>query len=524
MTPKPDVSPDYNPSSYPPVAVAVDIALFTIIGGELFVLLVERGQDPWKGAWALPGGFVRPDEDLEAAAVRELAEETGIREEPGHLEQLGTYGSPDRDPRMRVVSVAYWAIEADLPVPVGGGDAAFAALVPMSKVEHGGIALAFDHGQVLRDAIERTRSKLEYTTLAAKFCPPEFTIAQLRQVYESVWDVELDQGNFHRKIREAPGFVRQLPHSAKPGAEGGRPASLFSVGHAERLDPPLLRKASPTVTKPGSHATNVLDGIDEALDEIDFVLDDVEQAWDRPAAMAEAMPVPPKKYLGDVPQPSAHEPTKFRCVECNTLLTTKDFANPYRVATALDRTCRGCRHRLSGEPYRQTQPDPGYHGALTARIVGITYRQLDYWARTDLIRPSMSWREGSRRFHRYSYLDLFKLQTIKALLDSGIRLQLIRKAFGQVEKQLEGDIAQVNLVIQGTSVIVQRNNEEISHLLGLRRKNVHVLPLARVKEDLDARIAKLDPGEARGPEAPTLKEVREALLQHPEMKDHATNA
>ncbi|SVB42151.1 uncharacterized protein METZ01_LOCUS195005, partial [marine metagenome] len=232
------------------LAVSVNVALFTIVHDELFVLLVERGHQPYEGAWALPGGLVRPNDDPESAAIRELAEETGIHEEPGHLEQLGTYAAPDRDPRKRDVSIAYWAIEANLPTPLGGGDAGFPALVPMSKIEHRGIALAFDHERIVRDAVERTRSKLEYTTLAAKFCPPEFTISQLRRVFESIWSVELDPGNFHRQVTGKPGFLQQLEHTSKPGAGGGRPASLWSVGDAEMLASPIYRKPRAHATQP----------------------------------------------------------------------------------------------------------------------------------------------------------------------------------------------------------------------------------------------------------------------------------
>ena len=110
---------DYDPSDYPPVAVAVDIVAFTIYRDTLYVLLIERGERPYKGSLALPGGFVRPSEDLAEAAARELEEETGLYQEPAYLEQLGTYGAPDRDPRMRVVTIAYWAICSDLVEPRG---------------------------------------------------------------------------------------------------------------------------------------------------------------------------------------------------------------------------------------------------------------------------------------------------------------------------------------------------------------------------------------------------------------------
>ena len=199
---------DYNPRDYPPVAVTVDVALFAILRDELHVLLIQRGIEPFAGAWALPGGFVQPDEGLDDAAARELAEETGVAEGGVYLEQLRSYGLPERDPRMRVVTIAYWGACSALPVPLGGSDAAHAELVPVSMVEQGDIELAFDHDVIVGDALERIRAKLEYTALAARFCSPEFTISELRKVYETIWNTRLDPGNFQRKVRENRSFQR----------------------------------------------------------------------------------------------------------------------------------------------------------------------------------------------------------------------------------------------------------------------------------------------------------------------------
>lgn len=142
-------------------AVTVDVVLLTVVEGWLEVVLIRRGSPPHEGAWALPGGFVEPDEDLADAAARELLEETGIDMEPGGLQQVGAYGHPDRDPRMRVVTVAYGAVVARLAqAPRGGDDAAHARLVPMAEVQGGRVTLAFDHRQIVEDAVSRLWSDL----------------------------------------------------------------------------------------------------------------------------------------------------------------------------------------------------------------------------------------------------------------------------------------------------------------------------------------------------------------------------
>ncbi|AWK08425.1 NUDIX domain-containing protein [Streptomyces spongiicola] len=230
----------YDPRAFPPFAVTVDLAVFTIRAGRLHVLLIERGTEPYKGAWALPGGFILPRESAEQAARRELAEETGLSEATVaglHLEQLRTYSDPGRDPRMRVVSVAYTALLPDLPEPRGGGDAAHARWEA-----HGSRALlAFDHEHILADARERVGAKLEYTGLATAFCPAEFTLGELRQVYETVWGVELDRPNFRRKVLTTPGFVEAVEGRARLTGGRGKPAALYRAGPANALHPPLLR-------------------------------------------------------------------------------------------------------------------------------------------------------------------------------------------------------------------------------------------------------------------------------------------
>ena len=229
--------PHDEPTS-PAVAVTVDVAVLTIRDDALSVLLVKRGVAPHKGRWALPGGFVRPDEDLDQAAVRELGEETGLVT-GFHLEQLRSYGAPRRDPRMRTVTVAYLALAPDLATPEPGTDAAHAAWVPVSKALDPATRLAFDHARILTDALERARAKLEYSPLATAFCPDEFTVAELRQVYETVWGTELDPRNFHRKVTRTLGFLEPTGHSTN--RDGGRPAQLFRRGALELLNPPMTR-------------------------------------------------------------------------------------------------------------------------------------------------------------------------------------------------------------------------------------------------------------------------------------------
>jgi 8-oxo-dGTP diphosphatase len=243
--------PEYDPRDYPPAAITTDLVVLTIRDDSLTVLLVRRGEPPFAGKLALPGGFVRPDEGLDQAAARELLEETGLSLGPErgqhggdavHLEQLASYGDPGRDPRLHVVTVAYLALAPQLPVPVPGTDAADAAWVPVSGLAcpgRGNGGLAFDHDRILADGVERARAKLEYTPLAIAFCPAEFTVGQLRRVYEIVWGTAIDPRNFHRKVTGTPGFL--APAGRSTAGDRGRPARLYRRGTATLLHPPMLR-------------------------------------------------------------------------------------------------------------------------------------------------------------------------------------------------------------------------------------------------------------------------------------------
>jgi 8-oxo-dGTP diphosphatase len=228
-------------------SVAVDLVVLTVRDAQLQVLLVTRGIEPFKGRLALPGGFVLGGEDLLDAAERELAEETGIVDLRVHLEQLGTYGRPDRDPRGRVLSVTYLALVSGTTAPIAGSDAAEAAWTPVEPLLTARRRLAFDHHRILLDGVERARAKVEYSPLAAALCPEEFTINELRQVYEAVWGAPLDPRNFHRKVTGTPGFVE--PAGTTTTRQGGRPAQLYRRGPAPVLHPAMLR-VQPTA---GSH-------------------------------------------------------------------------------------------------------------------------------------------------------------------------------------------------------------------------------------------------------------------------------
>ncbi|SHN38519.1 NUDIX hydrolase [Cryptosporangium aurantiacum] len=225
----------------PPIAnIAVDLVVLTVRQDALHLLVIERGIEPYRGALALPGGFVQEDEDLPDAARRELMEETRIPGAPLHLEQLRTYAEPGRDPRGRVISVAYLALAPNLPTPTGDTDAARAFWMPVSRLTGAtGRPLAFDHANIVRDGIERARSKLEYTTLATTFCPERFTITELRRVYEVVWGARLDARNFQRKVLSTEGFV--VPTGEIRRGEAGRPARLYTRGLATNLFPPIAR-------------------------------------------------------------------------------------------------------------------------------------------------------------------------------------------------------------------------------------------------------------------------------------------
>jgi 8-oxo-dGTP diphosphatase len=208
---------------YPRAALTVDCVVFGFDGGGLQVLLIRRGLEPFKGKWALPGGFVRVEETLDDAARRELEEETGLKNV--FLEQLYSFGAVKRDPRERVVSVAYYAlVKSTDHVTAASTDASDAQWFEVSKLP----SLAFDHADILDIALTRLRGKLTYQPIGFELLPEKFTLTQLQRLYESVLGAELDKRNFRKKVL-GYGLLIPLKETHREGAH--RPAQLF------RFDP-----------------------------------------------------------------------------------------------------------------------------------------------------------------------------------------------------------------------------------------------------------------------------------------------
>lgn len=180
---------------YPHPAVTVDVVVFTIENDDLKVLLIQRDQDPFEGQWALPGGFIEIDEHLSDAAKRELKEETGVSE--SFLEQFYTFGHPDRDPRERIITVAYYAlIPCDELSVAAGDDARDAKLFAINELPE----LAFDHENILSIAKQRVTERLNDAFFAFQMLPKAFTMYELRRVYELFLGEVLDKRNFRKKI------------------------------------------------------------------------------------------------------------------------------------------------------------------------------------------------------------------------------------------------------------------------------------------------------------------------------------
>ena len=214
---------------FPRAALTVDAVVFGFDEAELKVLLIKRGIAPFKGRWALPGGFVRVEETLDEAVRRELEEETGLREV--YLEQLYTFGTVKRDPRERVVSVAYYAlVKLAAHSTRAATDASDAQWFPVA----GTPALAFDHAGILALALERLRGKLRYEPIGFELLPEKFTLSQLQHLYETVLGTPIDKRNFRKKVL-CFDFLDPLDETHREGPH--RPAQLFrfNISKYDRL-------------------------------------------------------------------------------------------------------------------------------------------------------------------------------------------------------------------------------------------------------------------------------------------------
>ena len=213
---------------YPHPAVTTDIVIFTIRQDELKILLIKRALPPHRNQWALPGGFIKLDESLEEGAKRELQEETGVT--GVYLEQLYTFGRPDRDPRERVITVAYYAlIPSDELEPKAASDAENVSWFGLKELPD----LAFDHKRILKMAHERLVAKLDYSTIAFQLMPTQFTLSELQQVYEVILREQIDKRNFRKRILSL-NLIKETGKARKAGAH--RPAKLYSAKNPKRID------------------------------------------------------------------------------------------------------------------------------------------------------------------------------------------------------------------------------------------------------------------------------------------------
>ena len=187
---------------YPHPSVTTDCVIFGFDGKKLNVLLVERGIEPFKGQWAFPGGFLKMDESAEEGALRELREETGLKE--AYIRQFYTFSAPNRDPRERVVTIAYYAL-VKMQEVMGGDDAAKAEWFALDNVPK----LAFDHELILRKAIKELRKQIHFEPIGFELLPEKFTIKELQLLYEAILNVKFDRRNFYNKMKHL-GILTQL--------------------------------------------------------------------------------------------------------------------------------------------------------------------------------------------------------------------------------------------------------------------------------------------------------------------------
>ena len=210
---------NYDPTKFDRPSVTVDVVIFSLADDALQVLLIKRESPPFAQMWAIPGSFIKMDESLEEAAVRALADETGV--EDVYTEQLYTFGKPGRDPRTRVITVAYFAlVPHDAIHHKAGRDASETSWFAVSKLP----SLAFDHAEIVEYAYRRLRYKLEYTSVGFQLLPDVFTLTELQKAYEIILSEQLDKRNFRRKILAAE-ILEETGEKKKDGE--GRPAMLY---------------------------------------------------------------------------------------------------------------------------------------------------------------------------------------------------------------------------------------------------------------------------------------------------------
>jgi 8-oxo-dGTP diphosphatase len=224
----------YDASSFDRPSVTIDVAMLTIMKGELRVLVVRRNENPFEGDWALPGGFVRMDESLEEAAERVLQEKVGL--ENIYLEQLYTFGHPERDPRMRVITVSYYALIAEDRLSTAELDqnTQLAQVVVLWEGERGGpvnlfgtngeLPLAFDHAEIIGMAVKRIRGKLDYVPIGFQLLPERFTLRQLQEIHEVILDRDLNKDSFRRRLSSS-GLIKSTGERERQVDH--RPATLY---------------------------------------------------------------------------------------------------------------------------------------------------------------------------------------------------------------------------------------------------------------------------------------------------------
>ena len=228
------------------VLISMEIVLFSINSEKLHVLLSKRVTPPFLDFWTIPNGILRMDigergEDPDRTVPSKLKETTGLADDIKYFEQLKTYAAPDRDPReQRVISIAYLGIGAGLVDSYERKSSGQYMFIPVDEIINSSEkTMAFDHYNIFLDSIKRLKAKIGYSPIATHFCSEEFTIRELRRVYEIIWDTTLDPGNFQKKVLSSPDFLVRKDKNAESSTTGGRPAKLYSASTEALLGNPI---------------------------------------------------------------------------------------------------------------------------------------------------------------------------------------------------------------------------------------------------------------------------------------------